>query len=165
MLVWIKFAFNKENKNIKNAKKAINLKTLKFKTILFNKYINKTMLAIINFPKINEKCIKILKYLHKTLVFERVNDKNHTIAAIWNNVKLSFFLYRKFGLTWTLDKLIKMLQVLLNFSNRLSLVVTSTNLLILLLTKKYSLGMAGCVFTKKSCLLLLQIKVIAPKSE
>ena len=39
-------------------KKAINLKTLKFKTILFNKYKNKTMLAIINFPKINEKCIK-----------------------------------------------------------------------------------------------------------
>ena len=35
------------------------------------------MLAIINFPKINEKCMKILKYLHKTLVFERVNDKNH----------------------------------------------------------------------------------------
>ena len=63
-------------------KKPIILKTLKFKTILFNKYINKTMLAIINFPKINEKCIKILKYLHKTLVFERVNDKNHTIAAV-----------------------------------------------------------------------------------
>ena len=41
MLVWIKFAFNKENKNIKNAKKAINLKTLKFKTILFNIYIYK----------------------------------------------------------------------------------------------------------------------------
>ena len=40
------------------------------------------MLAIIIFPKINEKCIKILKYLQKTLVFERVNDKNHTIAAI-----------------------------------------------------------------------------------
>ena len=40
------------------------------------------MLAIINFPKINEKCMKILKYLHKTLVFERVNDKNHTIAAV-----------------------------------------------------------------------------------
>ena len=57
------------------------------------------MLAIINSPKINEKCMKILKYLHKTLVFERVNDKNHTIAAIWNHVKVSFFLYRKFGLT------------------------------------------------------------------
>ena len=40
------------------------------------------MLAIIDFPKINEKCIKILKYLQKTLVFERVNDKNHTIAVI-----------------------------------------------------------------------------------
>ena len=52
MLVWIKFALNKENKNIKNAKKAINLKTLKFKTILFNKYINKTMLAqCFQFPK------------------------------------------------------------------------------------------------------------------
>ena len=63
-------------------KKAINLKSLNFKTILFNIYINKTMLVIIIFPKINEKCIKILKYLHKTLVFERVNDKNHTIAAI-----------------------------------------------------------------------------------
>ena len=39
-------------------KKPIILKTLKFKTILFNKYINKTILAIINFPKINEKYIK-----------------------------------------------------------------------------------------------------------
>ena len=44
MLVWIKFAFNKENKNIKNAKKANNLETVKFKTTLFNKYINKTIL-------------------------------------------------------------------------------------------------------------------------
>ena len=86
MLVWIKFAFNKENKNIKNVEKANNLKTLKFKTILFNKYINKAMLAIINFPKINEKYVKILKYLYKTLVFERVNDKNHAIAADWNHV-------------------------------------------------------------------------------
>ena len=43
------------------SKKAINLKALKFKTISFNKYENKTMLAILNFPKINEKCIKILK--------------------------------------------------------------------------------------------------------
>ena len=86
MLVWIKFAFNKENKNIKNAKKAINLKTLKFKTILFNKYINKTMLAIINVPKMNEKYIRIFKCLHATLVFERVNDKNHTIATVWNHV-------------------------------------------------------------------------------
>ena len=40
------------------------------------------MLEIIIFPKINEKCIKGLKYLHKTLVFERVNVKNHTTAAI-----------------------------------------------------------------------------------
>ena len=42
------------------------------------------MLAIIDFPKIDEKCIKILKYLHKTLVFERVNDndKNHTIVVV-----------------------------------------------------------------------------------
>ena len=40
------------------------------------------MLAIINFPKINKKCIKILEYLHKTLAFERVNDKNYTIVAI-----------------------------------------------------------------------------------
>ena len=63
-------------------KKAINLKTLKFKTILFNKYINKTMLVIINSQKFNEKCIKILKYLLKTLVFERVTDKNHTIATV-----------------------------------------------------------------------------------
>ena len=85
MLVSIKFTFNKENKNIKNAKKAINLKTLKFKTILFHKYVNKTMLAIINFPKINQKCIKILKCLHKTLVSERVNDKKHTISAVWNH--------------------------------------------------------------------------------
>ena len=36
------------------------------------------MLAIINFTKIIEKCIKILKCLHEILVFERVNDKNHT---------------------------------------------------------------------------------------
>ena len=99
MLVWIKFALNKENENIKNAKIAINLKTLKVKTMLFNRYKNKTMLSIINFPKINGKCIKILKFLHKTLVFERVNDKNHTFAAVWNHVKLSFFLHRKFGLT------------------------------------------------------------------
>ena len=28
-----RFAFNKENQNIKNAKKAVNLKTLKLKTI------------------------------------------------------------------------------------------------------------------------------------
>ena len=40
------------------------------------------MLTVINFPKINEKCIKILKYLHKTLVFEIADDKNHTIAAV-----------------------------------------------------------------------------------
>ena len=57
MLVWIKLTFNKENENIKNAKKPVILKPLKFKTILFNKYTNKTILAIINFPKINEKCI------------------------------------------------------------------------------------------------------------
>ena len=37
------------------------------------------MLALINFPKIYEKCIKILKYLHKTLIFGRANDKNHTM--------------------------------------------------------------------------------------
>ena len=60
MLVWIKFAFNKENENIKNARKANNLKTLKFKTVLFNKYINKAMLAMINFPKINEKWLIII---------------------------------------------------------------------------------------------------------
>ena len=40
------------------------------------------MLEIINSPKINEKCMKILKYLHETLIFERVNDKNHTIATV-----------------------------------------------------------------------------------
>ena len=38
-------------------KKPLILKPLKFKTILFNNYTNKTILAIINFPKINEKCI------------------------------------------------------------------------------------------------------------
>ena len=63
-------------------KKAINLKTLKFKTILFNKYMNKTMLSLISFLKVNKKCTKILKYLHKNLVFERVNGKNHNIGAI-----------------------------------------------------------------------------------
>ena len=57
-------------------KKTIDLKTLKFKMILFNKYTNKTMLVIINFRKINEKG------LHKILVFERVSDKSHTTAAI-----------------------------------------------------------------------------------
>ena len=66
----MKFAFDKENKNIKNGKKAINLKTLKCKTISFNKNIYKTI-----FPKIKDKCIKILKYLHKTLTFERVMTK------------------------------------------------------------------------------------------
>ena len=81
VLVWIKFALNKENENIKNAKKVNDLKTSKFKTILFNKYIDKTMLAIISFPKINEKSLKIFKYLHKTLVFEKFNDENHTITV------------------------------------------------------------------------------------
>ena len=33
------------------------------------------MFAIINFPKIKDKCIKILNYLHKTLTFERVMTK------------------------------------------------------------------------------------------
>ena len=63
-------------------KKPIDLKTLKFKMILFNKYANKTMLVIINFPKINEKRIKVLKCLHKILVLERVSDKSHTTAAV-----------------------------------------------------------------------------------
>ena len=40
------------------------------------------MFAIINFPKIKERYIKILKCLHKSLVFERVNDKNHTIEDL-----------------------------------------------------------------------------------
>ena len=40
------------------------------------------MLVITNSQKFNEKCIKILKYLLKTLVFERVTDKNHTIATV-----------------------------------------------------------------------------------
>ena len=57
-------------------KKTIDLKTLKFKMILFNKYTNKTMLVIINFRKINEK------RLHKILVFERVSDKSDTTAAV-----------------------------------------------------------------------------------
>ena len=63
-------------------KKAIHLKILKFKTILFNKYRNKTILEIINLLKINEKCIKYFKYLHTFLVIERVDDKNHTIEAV-----------------------------------------------------------------------------------
>ena len=62
-------------------KKAMNLKTLKFKIISFTEYVNKAMLVIITFLKINEKCIKILKCLHKRLDFERVHDKNHTTAA------------------------------------------------------------------------------------
>ena len=62
-------------------KKAMNLKTLKFKIISFNEYVNKAMLVIITFLKINEKCIKILKCLHKMLDFERVHGKNHTTAA------------------------------------------------------------------------------------
>ena len=74
----MKFTFKKENKKI-NPKKVINLKTLTFKTILFNKYIKMT---IINFPKFNGKCIKILKCLHKILVFEKVHDKTHTISAV-----------------------------------------------------------------------------------
>ena len=40
------------------------------------------MLSITNFPKINEKCTKILKCLHNILVFERVNDKKHTNGAV-----------------------------------------------------------------------------------
>ena len=39
--------------NFKNVKKANNLKTLKCKTILFYKYVNKAMLAISNFKKCN----------------------------------------------------------------------------------------------------------------
>ena len=35
-------------------KKAMNLKTLKFKIISFNEYVNKAMLVIITFLKINE---------------------------------------------------------------------------------------------------------------
>ena len=85
MLVWIKSTFNKKNKNTKYVKKAINLKTLKSKAMLFNKYINKIMLAIINFPKIDQKCIKILKCLHKILMFQNVHDKNRTIVAVWNH--------------------------------------------------------------------------------
>ena len=38
---------------MKYVKKAINLKTLISNAILFNKYKNKIMLAIINFPKID----------------------------------------------------------------------------------------------------------------
>ena len=77
-----KSAFTKQNENIKYVKKTFNLKTLKSKAILFNKYINKIMRAIISFPKFNSKCIKILKCLHKILLFEMVNYKNHTIVAI-----------------------------------------------------------------------------------
>ena len=51
-----------------------------------------------------------------------------------------------------LNKFIKVLQDLLNFSNCISLVVTLTNLLILLSTKQYSLDMVGCILS------LLQIK-------
>ena len=39
------------------------------------------MLAGINFLKTNEKYVKVLKCLHKSLVFERVNDKNQIITA------------------------------------------------------------------------------------
>ena len=42
----------------------------------------KQCLQSLNFPKINEKCIKIPKCLYKILVFERVNDKKHNIGAI-----------------------------------------------------------------------------------
>ena len=47
--------------------------------MLLNKYVNKAILASANFPKLNEKCIKILKYLNK---IEGVNDKNRTTTAI-----------------------------------------------------------------------------------
>ena len=58
-----------------------------------------------------------------------------------------------------------MLQVLLNFSNCLSLVVTLTNLLILLLTKKYSLGQGRVHFYKIKLFIIItnKIKVIAQK--
>ena len=42
---------------MKNIKNANNLKTLNFKTILFIKYINKTMLTITN----SQKLMKIVK--------------------------------------------------------------------------------------------------------
>ena len=80
------------------------------------------MLAVINFPKVNEKCIKILKCLHKAFVFERVNAKNHTIATVSSQTMCCcLFFHIKFGLS--LDKFIKVLKVLLNFSNYVSLIV------------------------------------------
>ena len=39
------------------------------------------MLATINFPRLSKTCINIFKNLHKTLLFERVNNRNNTTAV------------------------------------------------------------------------------------
>ena len=103
-----------------------------FKTILFSKCVNKTMLLITNFRIFNETYIKILKYLQKVLVFGRVNDKKHTITATWNHVWLPFFAKN----IWIKEDHCQLLT--LNFSSCVSLIVTLTNLLteVLLITSK-----------------------------
>ena len=57
MLV-IKPSFDKYIKDIKTVKKSHKFKNLKISNNFIQKYVNKTMLVIINFPKINEKISK-----------------------------------------------------------------------------------------------------------
>ena len=123
-------------------------------TILFQKYINKTVLAIISFPKVNQKCIKILKWLHKILAFGYCSSLKPYIA-----------LFNFIGLTEMLDKFIKVLQILLNFSNCVSLVVTLKNLLILLPTKIIFTEHRRVHFYKVNLFIIVttKIKVVAQK--
>ena len=123
-------------------------------TILFQKYINKTVLATISFPKVNEKCIKILKWLHKILAFGYCSSLKPCIA-----------LFIFIGLTEMLDKFIKVLQILLNFSNCVSLVVTLKNLLILLPTKIIFTEHRRVHFYKVNLFIFVttKIKVVAQK--
>ena len=123
-------------------------------TILFQKYINKTVLAIISFPKVNQKCIKVLKWLHKILPFGYCSSLKPCIA-----------LFIFIGLTEMLDKFIKVLQILLNFSNCVSLVVTLKNLLILLPTKIIFTEHHRVHFYKVNLFIIVttKIKVVAQK--
>ena len=81
-----------------------------FKTILFNTYVNKTMLLISNFRIFNETCIKILKYLQKFWFLEELTTKNILLQQPENMVDC-LFSHRIFGLKETVNNFIKMLQV------------------------------------------------------
>ena len=67
---------------------------------MFNKYVTKTMLEITNFPKFNKKCIKILKCLHKILIFERVKTRNeNSQEVVLDSVDIKIIYFRKLFFT------------------------------------------------------------------